>query len=351
MEKANTKNRAVIVILTAVFLFCCYFGMPQTAAWFVIGGELGDARLDTGVVRYKPDYEPTAEQKSSYGSLLEGSVQNAQGEKDVVYIIPGQNLLVPENNHQMLSIGNFSTVDTNVRLKLGCVLQNESAAKKEPDSGMFTEPDAQGQNGWLLKGMVWKEIDAAAGKWQYGKMTDYPMTDQTVKECFMPMLEVQFVDRISQGYGWVHQTDAGLAAQDPVIPDKDSMLAFDEYWELVLDPEGQASRIVPAAVKQPDGTQAETRYDVVGSVQVVAEPDQGMLESYGFLTEDQKGRFLSFYNEYFTKYYAGGILMLRIEYFARQSDTFGQDSDSLWKQFTVDQIQIPAGTVEGGGTP
>lgn len=277
------RKRRWLLLLTALCLSCFYFGVNTTEAWFVAGGTLGGADYETAQVRYLPSMEPTAEEKSVYGSLLPGSDTEAG---IISYLVPGEEILQLAEDAQPipLSLENFSTVATNVRVKMDCRLT--------------------GVDGTEITGMEWRRIQNT-NRYQYGQYIDlYDSTGTLVRShVFMGLLELTLYGGADYTWDYGEETPSGTPADQ---------IGFPAYWELRV----AGSDTVPPL---SGGIRQQYQAVVTGHIIGDAETDAGEAEDEGVQAA---------FDTFFSEHYAGASMSVSLNYYAKQQE-FMQ-----WQQFT-----------------
>ena len=275
------NKRNIFVLSIIICLICNFFGVQMTRAWFVSGGSLGTGEYAAAKVYYLPTLTPAEEEKSLYGSLIAGNQETEQ-----VYLVPGDEMLSTPD----LSIENFSTVTSNVRVKIDISL---------PDTTIDDN-------------MVWQHISGTT--YQYGLITDI-MNGETVvaSDVFMGLLQVTFASTTiantvipngtapvgtfgESSYLWYFVNEA---------PTVDGQISFANAWELKLSD----STDVPALSTD------RQFYNVINSISIVGE---------SFNSEYQDA-----FNSYFSENYASQQIDIAISYYAKQSSSL-----MAWSEFS-----------------
>lgn len=294
------KKRSIIAFAIMLSLICNFLGVGTTGAWFVSGGTLGTGDFKTAKVLYLPTVTPTAEEKSIYGELIDGSVGD-----NFTFLIPGYEIIKqPELNPNMcLSFENFSTVVTNVRVRINLE---------------FLEHP--------VEGMVWQKVLNSDNTYQYGKLTNILNSDGTVIESnvFMGLIEVNFANTT------IGNTIIPNAATDNASPFSatayhfekisdaplnENQISFADAWELKVN---NSSDVPPLGADRQF-------FNVITSVKIVGD------------ALDPK--YQNEFNSFFSDNYAGKTIKLSIDYYAKQSGEF-----MPWNEFTktVFEAKIPS---------
>lgn len=253
------RKRRIAFLLSSLCCVCAFFGADLSGAWFVTGGTFGSMTVENAEVRYLPTMEN--ETPDIHGKLIDGSGTNGG---QTVYLIPGSGLL--EADPGQLLLQNFSTVPTEVRVVVNCLLSTDGTEATE------------------VGGMRWQRI-GETNSYYYGK------NDAAGR--FMPMLEFAFAS--DAGYSWAF-TEGGTAP--------DGMVDFSTCWELRV----AGSPTVPV----PDTPVAGTTYHVLNALTLVAEYTH---DDAGNDTLDvTQAEFDTFFSENF----AGNTMTLEILYYAKQ---------------------------------
>lgn len=280
------KKRYIISFLLVICIICNLFGVQLTRAWFVAGGTVGYGEYETAKVQYLPELEPDDAQKGVYGAFIDTSTAET-----AVYLVPGDEIVKPFHNADgtssegKLSIENFSTVDTNVRVNVDVVFQDENG--NAADMSLFS----------------WQQTGDST--YEYGIDVDVNGTS-----VHMGLLQVVFSaatasTTVAPGYippagdatpyRWLFRQEETPAGSDRI--------SFENTWELTL---GGGSDI-PAVQKD-----RRRMYNVIDSVKIVG--------THPIYQEE--------FNTYFSNNYAGKKIVLTISYYAKQ--LMGME----WNMFT-----------------
>lgn len=283
----KSKKLYLVISLLLVCITVNIIGVSQTMAWFVSGGIIGTGDYSTAKVQYLPTLEPDSDQKGKYGSLIDGSTKDK-----IVFLIPGDTIIEKfgENTDGYLSLENFSTVPSEVRVCIECNFINT-------DETTGTAVDVLDP----MTGFEWRSMGGDV--YQYGKKH----TTGEGQEIFMGLFEAKFAnkqvkDTMYPGYvapvddatdttqyGWVLKTNSDTYPADKVD--------FTNCWDLKL---GNGTIIPPA--KTADD-QLGRAYNVITDMKIVGEnlTDQGLFDTY------------------FSNNYAGKRIRISVKYYAKQT--------------------------------
>lgn len=308
------KKRNLIAFSVILVLLCNFLGVSKSGAWFVSGGSLGDGNYQTAQVVYLPALQSEAIYEAGvpfYGRLIGGSVPATEDSPaQTVYLIPGESLIDTAQgaNPSILSMENFSTVPTNVRVRIQLTLDPDVL----DESGNVTSTDDFIANGVF----VWKQVGNTS-LYQYGM--DYAYTDafSVLQTLFMPLLEVNFASAVTVG--------------DTVVPDAHigtgGNMAQAYHWSFSQDASawmlrfgtGQGSLDIPA-----DTAESFQFMNVITSFQIASDITDG--------TDEEK----SLFNEFFSNHYANHNIKIQILYEAKQA------AEMQWNQFSADHMELVA---------
>lgn len=283
----KSKKLYVMIALLLVCITVNIVGVNQTMAWFVSGGLLGTGEYSTAKVQYLPTLEPTADEKSKYGSLIKGSSDDS-----ITFLIPGDPIIEKfGQNSGYLSLENFSTVESEVRVCIECNFINTIPGTTEGTT--VDELDK-------MTDFVWKSMGNDV--YQFGK--NY--TTDTGTSIFMGLLEVTFVKKMVKDtdypgyvkpagdendptpYNWVFQK--GTYPADKVD--------FTNCWNLKLN----GNTIIPPS-PYTDNDQQGRAYNVITDIKIVGE------------NQDHQ----TLFDQYFSNNYAGKRLQIAVKYYAKQT--------------------------------
>ncbi|MEG0456769.1 MAG: hypothetical protein RR549_01395 [Oscillospiraceae bacterium] len=290
------KKRYIALIILLVFITVNMLGVNFTSAWFVSGGNIGNGEYYTGIVNYKPDFTITQEQKSIYGSLIDG----IKDDTNIVYLTPGDEIIKPfvlNDNTQtngMLSIENFSTVPTNVRAVINCEIYNNQTKTYE-ENNAFT----------------WQRI-GTTDEYQYGKtavidgvnvhmgLISTVFSNKAINATIMP--DDYIPPNNTNVYNWNYISEE---------PSDASFVSFKNSWDLKIADNNQIPQI---------NTNERICYNVIESMKIVGEhPDKTHQQAF---------------NSYFSKNYSGMKIKITISYYAKQ--LMGMQ----WNMFEQNMITI-----------
>lgn len=303
------KKRNIIAFCVALVLVCNFLGVSQSGAWFVSGGSFSDNSYHTAQVVYLPALQTEEIYNAGipkYGRLLAGSSTSTDdgGTDNIVYLVPGESMISSgvisgETQAQyppVLSLENFSTVPTNVQVRIDVDFDNQNYdADGTPIEGEGASDPVTAEGMFL-----WKQIDMT-DTYEYG--VNYPAEGSgSAAPTFMPLLRVTFAKVIGATtvfpkigeYSSNRTSDYSWAFQE-----KNAATTYDG-WNLTLS--GAHPTIIPQLAS---GTQQF--YNVITDFEVVANVAEGA-------TPEAQAAFDTFFSEH----YAGHKIKIHVKYYAKQ---------------------------------